>query len=591
MLKVYDKNESNFSGNGLAVLKEAQNVCVTREINGEYSLNFDMPGDNEKWKYLQQRNKIICEGQQFRIYKKIREKNGILKRSVECLHVIYDASQKLIPDFPDQIGYTPRGIMLTAFAGTAFHIMTDAEVSALGMSWVTDKTDIFRCSKETPLSITKKVIENIGKGELYIDNYNIALVHRIGKDTGHHFTLSNNLQSLSDVEDGNSIVTRLYATGKNGMPLPSTVAPNGYLDSADGIALYGVIEGYKEYDTEDPAELYQKALWEYSPENPERIDRASVAYGLKFIELYKLYGNNFKVNIGDSVKIKSNVLEIESVQRFTKYTKYPYSPQQSTVILGKPPKTLNDAAVAGLNASQKLNNVTNQSGEVKAAWLENLIGNIQQVVYSGLKKELSIHRTGDLWEFGNNTAIAIVDGVMAIADSRDSEGNWNFRTFGSGKGFVADLITAGILKGVEIQQISDVGSLLLSMYKDTNGGKISIFDNEGNLNLKMGVEGSGGQNVGGTLILYNDSMAKPRVALGTRGLYDSGIMVLYGTNNIGNVYIAADQGGPCIFLYDNSGQLKSTFTANSGTIGGKNIATTDYVDNAITQHIANSHNT
>jgi phage minor structural protein len=586
MLKVYDKNETDFSKNGLAVLKEAQNVCITREINGEYSLNFDLPGDNEKWQYLQQRNKIVCDGQQFRIYKKIREKQGVLKRSVECLHVIYDASQKLIPDFPDQIGYTPRGIMLTAFVGTQFHIMTDEEVTALGMSWVTDKTDIFRCSKETPMGIVKKVIENIGKGELYIDNYNIALVQRIGKDTGMQCTLSNNLQSLSDVEDGNSIVTRLYATGKNGMPLPSTVAPNGYLDSEEGIALYGVVEGYKEYDTEDPTELYQKALWDYSPANPERIDRASVAYGMKFLELYKIYGNNFKVNIGDSVKITNKVLAIDTVQRFTKYTWFPYSPDQSTVILGKPPKTLTDAAVEGMNASQKLNNVTNQAGEVKSEWFENLVGNLQQIVYDGLKKELALHRTGDLWEFGNNTAIAIVDGVLAIANTRKADGTWDFRTFGNGNGFVADLIVAGILKGIQIQQVADNGNKLLDIFKDTQGGKVAIYDNNGNLNIKMGVEGTGGQNFGGTLILYADSPYETepgsypyrRVEIGITGDYNSGVSNY--RDNAAKVRISIEANsniGPYIGIRNSDESLTSYLTQDSVFAGGKRCATEEWV--------------
>ena len=493
---------------------------------------------------------------------------------------MYDATKKLIPDYPNQMGYTPYAIMATAFSGTPFHVLTEAEATALGMSWVTDKTDIFQCSKVTPFQIIKKIIENVGKGEIYVDNYNIALVQRIGKDTGLHCTLSSNLQLLSDIADTGETITRLYALGKNGMPLPSSVAPHGYIDSTEGIALYGVLEGYKEYDTEDPNELYQKALWEFSPENHERIDMVKVAYGMKFVELYKLFGANFKVNLGDSVKIMNQTLGIDTVQRFTKYVYYPYGPQQSDVILGYPPKTLTDAAVAGLNASQKLNNVTNQSGEVKAAWLETLIGNIKQTVYNGLKKELSVHRTGDLWEFGNNTAIALVDGVMAIADSRDSNGNWNFRTFGSGKGFVADLITAGILKGVEIQQISDVGNLLLSMYKDTNGGKLAIYDTNGNLNVRLGVEKSGAANSGGTLVLYNDAPANAdpykysRVELGIDGAYGCGVINLKDSNGTVRAALYADSNvGAVLALFDSGGVIKTRLTETDGYINGKKILT------------------
>ena len=35
----------------------------------------------------------------------------------------------------------------------------------------------------------KRQIENCGKGEIYIDNYNIALVERIGRDTDIRLSL------------------------------------------------------------------------------------------------------------------------------------------------------------------------------------------------------------------------------------------------------------------------------------------------------------------------------------------------------------------------------------------------------------------
>ena len=305
MLRVYDKNATDFNNNGLAILNEATNVQVTRELNGEFKLSFDYPVNSDKWQYLKQRNKVVCEGQQFRIYQKSRNKAGTMTRTVECLHVISDASQKHIPYLAPLIGQAPKSIMLTAFAGTDFRIMTEQEVQTLGMQWVTDLTDIMEMSKTNPMEVVKQLIENLGKGELYIDNYNIALVERIGKDTGLYCTLSNNLQSLGDTEEGSNIITRLYAYGKDGLPLPSDVAPNGYIDSEEGIANFGICEGFIDYDTvEDPQELYQKALWEFSPDNPNRKDMPDLSYSVKLIELNKLYGNNFKLSLGDSIRIK-----------------------------------------------------------------------------------------------------------------------------------------------------------------------------------------------------------------------------------------------------------------------------------------------
>ncbi|WP_333552801.1 phage tail spike protein [Clostridium thermosuccinogenes] len=568
MLRVYEKNATDFSNNGLAVLDGATNVLISRELNGEFKLSFDYPVNSDKWQYLRQRNKIVCEGQQFRIYQKSREKAGTMTRSVECLHVIADASQKFIPYLAPQIGHTPRSIMLTAFAGTDFHIMTDAEVAALGMQWITDLTDIMETSKTNPMEIVKQLIENLGRGELYIDNYNIALVERIGKDIGLYCTLSNNLQSLGDTEEGSNIITRLYAYGKDGLPLPSDVAPGGYIDSAEGIANYGVCEGFIDYDTvEDPQELYQRALWEFSPNNPMRIDMPDLSYSVKLIELNKLYGNNFKLSLGDSIRIKDADLGIDTVQRIVKYSYYPYSPQESEVVLGRPPKTVMDLLKSTANASAQYQKTTKPNGQVKAEWLENLIKNLQQEVYNGLTKELTLHKTGDLWEFGNNSAIAIVDGVLAIANSRNPDGTWNFRTFGDGNGFTADLINAGTINGIEI-----IGSLINGA--TIFGGVINVFTDA---------------IVGEALRLYKANnpyvvFKNMSVTNGQKSLMiGRETTVGAGITNLDRVDIFAGW----LYVYNN------LYVASNLSIGGLPAATQDYVNsivsNAIANHIAEYH--
>lgn len=597
MIKVYDKNATDFTNNGLGPLQNAQNVKISREINGEYTLSFNLPGEDPKWEYIQQRNKVLCEGQQFRIFRYGQTMDGTVNKTVDCLHVIADAAQrgeKFIPDFPDCIGFTPRAILLTAFAGTSFHVMTESEVTALGMHWVTDLTDIFECSKTYPLEIVKKVIESIKKGELYIDNYNIALVERIGKDTGLNCTLSSNLQSIAVNSDGENIVTRLYALGKDGMPLPSYAAPNGYIDSSAGIAQFGMHADYIDFDTEDPEELLSQALWQFSSDNPKRIDMPDESYTIKLIELYKLFGNNHRVSIGDSIKIKNKKSGIETAQRIIKYSYFPFSADGSEVTLGRPAKTFMDVLKASNQTTQRYNRAVNQSGEIKAEWLETLIGNLKQTVDSGLK-DVSLHKKGDLWEFGNNSAIAIVDGVLAIANERSPDGTWNFRTFGTGDGFTADLITAGILRGINIQQFSSDGTMLMKVYKDTNGGSIDIYDNNGKLNLSMGSEGVGGQNVGGTLVLYNDGLTKPRVALGIWGATDGGVIQALDTNNRLRVYISAEQpdGAAGIFLYDMYGNNTSYLSEYGGKINGEYIQTESDVlgkiQTAIEQHIEEYH--
>lgn len=135
--------------------------------------------------------------------------------------------------------------------------------------------------------------------------------------------------------------------------------------------------------------------------------------------------------------------------------------------------------------------------------------------------------------------------------------------------------------------ITYLGKVLLHAFKDTEGGKISVYDNAENLNAKIGVEGTDGQNVGGTIVLYNDSSTKPRAALGTYGMYDSGFIILYGPGNVGRVYATASQNGEgSIFIYDSAGNLKSRLTETIGTVNGETIATQNWVASSLASYIS-----
>lgn len=493
MLRVYAHNETNFNHNGLSVLNTATNVKVSREINGDYRLTFNLPIDYGKWSYLKQRNKIVCEGQQFRIYKKGRQKQGTITRDVECLHVISDGNSH-IPYFEVQIGKTPREILVAAFNGTQFQVMSEVEVAALGMEWVEDLTDIVEpLSKTTPLEIVKIVIEQIQKGELYIDNYKIALVKRLGKDTGKYCTLSNNLKSLGDTEDSTNIITRLYAYGKDDLPLDNET---GYIDSEEGIELFGVVDGYIDYDTvTDHAELMTKAQWEFSSENPYRKDLPDLAYDVTFIELYKLFGNSFKAELGDGLRIKDNVLGIETMQRITKKEWYPSGPQQSNITFGRAPKTYGNMLDSLQGTQSAYNKTTKQNGNIKTSYIENLLKNLQTKVNEVLqKREVVQHKTGDIWVDPNNPdrATLISDGIYAVANSRTVDGDFAWRTIGTADEFVADKVAAEwVYAGLITAEQIDVSGGLITADKinvkglTVNNGTVDTFvvNEDGNVTL------------------------------------------------------------------------------------------------------------
>ena len=65
-------------------------------------------------------------------------------------------------------------------------------------------------------------------------------------------------------------------------------------------------------------------------------------------------------------------------------------------------------------------------------------------------------------------------GKLAIADRKKSDGSWDFRTFGTGEGFTADLIRAGVLEGGDIRINLETGTLDIgdSLHYDHPGGLV-----------------------------------------------------------------------------------------------------------------------
>lgn len=78
-------------------------------------------------------------------------------------------------------------------------------------------------------------------------------------------------------------------------------------------------------------------------------------------------------------------------------------------------------------------------------------------------------------------AIQIVGGAFRLANSKKANGEWNWRTFGDGDGFVADEFIGGLLKGGKVNFDLTNGTLLIgnsiddySLYFDGNNLKIKL---------------------------------------------------------------------------------------------------------------------
>lgn len=442
-LIVYDKRETSFTGLGLAVLEKAYNVKIRQQINGEYLLSFNLPRNNEKWQYIQVENKVKAEGQIFRI-KKIsdgRDEAGKLIGEVSCEHITYDLNDNVFIPYFERIGATPTDILSVALTNTGFSIGT--------VDQSLPKTDI-EMSKANPMKIIAKLIENIG-GELIRDNFTISIVKRIGSDKGVQFRIGKNIGDIKRDIDSTGLVTELWPLGKDGMQIDSVNNGVAYLRSN----LYdpqNPKRGFMDFDIEDPAELKDEGLRQFSTADRDGIDKPKTSYQANVLELKKLkeYGDYEAFCLGDSIRLFDSYLGIDTKQRIIEYEYYPFEAQKSTVGLANYDlKLYRERSIGNTIASLIINknaveNVMTSSGGLNAQYLDNIRERLQTDI-NGIVQKALLHTQADLYVddiYNPQKALILGPGLFAIANNKRTNGDWNWRTIANGDRVVADEVDA-----------------------------------------------------------------------------------------------------------------------------------------------------
>lgn len=481
-IRIYPHNEKEFKNGGLGVIQNARDVCVSRNISGDCELTFTLHPSDEKMPLLSPENICDIQGQRYRI-------KTIDDDKITATAIYQDAAYKHIVRIADMIGKSPYEIMCKIFENTPVRVMTVGEVAALGMEWVTDLTDFFEVSKVTPLGAMKNLTDTLEKYrhhcELYIDNYNIALVKQIGIDRGARLDTAYNAKEMKVKRDTSELITRLYPYGKEDMPIGKVNNSKNYIES-ENITTWER-EGYEEFsEIDNPTELKTAAQWLFSADNPDRVDIPKYSVTVSYAQR-----KDKEIRLGDIVTVIDRQYNITSKQRATEVKIYPFEPNKNEVTVGSPPKSIAETFKGMASTSLKYQSTVNERGEVKPSWLENLKGGYSTLVnkaISGNEKEQRktvIHDYGDIWVNPNNPnqALALVGGVIAMANGKDSNGDWVWSAFGDWSGFTADKLTTGTLNTSNVLIRSNDGKTTLS------GNLMTMKDTSGNIRLKMGLDG------------------------------------------------------------------------------------------------------
>ena len=204
--------DQDFSTNGIGRLYEATECTCSNEINGQYELKLSYPRSGKYFKDIQ-RNSIIKakvsdtgNDQLFEVYKITKSiKNTV---SISAKHISYDLSDNLL--FPFKAYNTSEAM-------SAINNTNNLEGDTYNKFRIScNFSNDGLMNIESPVTLRSAIIGDsnsfvsIYGGELYADNFNLAIKDNIGSDKGVTLRYGRNITDLSqDISIENAVTAFL----------------------------------------------------------------------------------------------------------------------------------------------------------------------------------------------------------------------------------------------------------------------------------------------------------------------------------------------------------------------------------------------
>lgn len=300
----------------------------------------------------------------------------------------------------------------------------------------------------------------------------IELRKQRGHDNGKRFTYDKDITSISRTIDSTEFCTALYAYGKGeetenggyGRRIDLSQVNNGkkYVENLKAKDQFGkYVNGKREhifatYIFEDIDD--RKKLLEQAKKKLEELSEFKVTYKCDVLVLNKLLEDRQHegIELGDTVAIIDKDINIRIRARVVERKSYLNSTKADEIVLGN---FIEDYATQQAKIKSDLKSISNTINEQGQAITD--LKNFD--FYASIVQELNdrINATGGYVYISKDgqglitydkpidknptKAIQLKGGAIRIANSKKSDGTWNWTTFGTGDGFTADVINAGTL--------------------------------------------------------------------------------------------------------------------------------------------------
>ncbi|MGI6121367.1 MAG: phage tail spike protein [Saccharofermentanales bacterium] len=316
-----------------AVLENAFDIIVTGEVNGAEVLEFKLPWGDGKRAALDNEKSVQIVNDIYRIRTLSDEKgtDGATLTTVYAEAAFYDlafSAEKQPTEFNADAPDVP---MRYALDGTGWSLGT-VNVSTL-RTW--------QCQEKNALAILRAV-QNIHGGDLLFDSAN-RLVHLLtfsGKESGTLFAYRKNLNSIKRVVDTRSLVTRLYAYGKDGMTFASINDGKEYVEDYT----YSGEVRVSTLDLSNFSNPYQ--MLEFTRMRLAEYAKPRVSYILSAMDLSTLTGYEHEAwELGDIVTVDDRDLNLTIRTRIVRRQYNLQEPWKTVLELSSKLRELGDSSI------------------------------------------------------------------------------------------------------------------------------------------------------------------------------------------------------------------------------------------------------
>lgn len=460
MIQIYDPGNAKYDFNGDVTLEPYSCEC-TMVLNDTWSLELEAPIDKEgKFKHIVKEAVIsaptpISDKQLFRICETEKTDSSV---TAIALPIFYDSKDDHVLLDIRPTGKNGQQALDIICAGSKYS----------GESNITKATTAYYIRKNLMEAINGDLDQsfiNRWGGEILYDNHKVIINNRVGGDYGARAEFGYNLDGIKEHVDMSNVVTRIIPVAYNGYTLdgntPWVDSPNikKYQKVYTRTMEFSDIK-LKEDSTEDDEnacntleELRRRLIEECQKQYAAGADLPEVTYEVDMISLegteeYKDYENLEKVGLGDDVKCKHHILEIETTARVAELTYDCINRRNQKIKLGKFSKTAFDSQ---FDTEHKINSIIAPDGSVMAEKVQGILNGI----YTQLKLQSTVAKkvNGRAFTVEDLDPDSLLYGCMTwgtqglqLAVRRTADGrDWDWTTAITAQGIVANAIIAGIL--------------------------------------------------------------------------------------------------------------------------------------------------